>query len=122
MVSILGRTNDKVLVDLTGSAHLAGKSSGVLATAVMAQMELDYAQYVAEDNPKDIRCILTVTTDAKSAFQSASRHNCYKVLCTDDTLRERFAPFFCPYTQGLSAYHVAGGKHGSKAIIGFHPR
>ena len=78
MVSILGRKNEKALVDLAGPAHLAGKSSGVLAAAVMAQMELNYAQYVAEDNPKDIRCILT--TDAKSAFQSASRHNCYKVM------------------------------------------
>ena len=46
---------------------------GVLAAAIMAQMELDYAQYVVEENPNDIRCILT--TDAKSAFQSASRHN-----------------------------------------------
>ena len=132
MVSILSRTNDKALVDLAGPAHLAGKSSGVIAVAIMAQMELDYAQYVVEENPNDIRCILT--TDAKSAFQSASRQNCYKVLCTDDTLRERFAPFFAhthkgtlrsvfhPYTQGLSADHVAGGKHGSKAIIMFHPR
>ena len=42
MVSILGRTNDKA----AGPAHLAGKSSGVLAAAIMAQMELDYAQYV----------------------------------------------------------------------------
>ncbi len=32
-----------------------------------------------------IRCVLT--TDAKSAFQSASRSNCYKFLCTEDTLR-----------------------------------
>ena len=68
MVSILGRTNDKALVDLAGPAHLAGKSSGVLAAAIMAQMELDYAQYIVEENPNDIRCILT--TDAKSAFQS----------------------------------------------------
>ena len=64
----------------------------------MAQMELDYAQYVVEENPNDIRCILT--TDAKSAFQSASRRNCYKVLCTDDTLRERFAPFFAHTHKG----------------------
>ena len=64
---LLGRTNDKALVGLAGPAHLAGKSSGVLAAAIMAQMELDYAQFVVEDNPDDIRCILT--TDAKSAFQ-----------------------------------------------------
>ncbi len=40
-------------------------------------MELDYAQFVAEEDPDDIKCVLT--TDAKSAFQSASRNNCYKV-------------------------------------------
>ena len=57
-----------------------------------------YAQYVVEENPNDIRCILT--TDAKFAFQSASGHNCYKVLCTDDTLRERFAPFFAHTHKG----------------------
>ena len=96
--SILGRTNDKALVDLAGPAHLAGKSSGVLAAAIMAQMELDYSQFVAEDNPDDVRCVLT--TDAKAAFQSASRHNCHKVLCTEDTLRERFAPCFAHAHKG----------------------
>ena len=99
--SILGRTNDKALVDLAGPAHLSGKSSGVLAAAIMAQMELDYSQFVAEDNPDDVRCVLT--TDAKAAFQSASRHNCHKVLCTEDTLRERFAPFLHILTKALSA-------------------
>ena len=64
----------------------------------MAQMELDYAQFVVENDPDDIRCVLT--TDAKSAFQSASRSNCYKVLCTEDTLRERFAPFFAHAHKG----------------------
>ena len=98
ITSLLGRTNDKALVGLAGPAHLAGKSSGVLAAAIMAQMELDYAQFVVEDNPDDIRCVLT--TDAKSAFQSASRNNCYKVLCTEDTLRERFAPFFAHAHKG----------------------
>ena len=98
ITSLLGRTNDKALVSLAGQAHLAGKQSGVLAAAIMAQMELDYAQFVVEDNPDDIRCILT--TDAKAAFQSASRNNCYKVLCTEDSLRERFAPFFAHAHKG----------------------
>ena len=98
MTSILGRTNDKALVRLAGPAHLAGKPSGVLAAAIMAQMELDYAQFVVEDDPEDIRCVLT--TDARAAFQSASRRNCYKVLCTDDTLKERFAPFFAHAHKG----------------------
>ena len=85
-------------MDLSGPAHLSGKPSGVFAAAIMAQMELDYAQFVVEDNPENIRCILT--TDAKAAFQSASRRNCYRVLCTDDTLRERFAPFFAHAHKG----------------------
>ena len=102
MTSVLGRTNDRALVDLSGPAHLSGKPSGVLAAAIMAQIELDYAQFVVEDNPENIRCILT--TDARAAFQSASRRNCYRVLCTDDTLRERFAPFFAHSHKSFSAY------------------
>ena len=98
ITSILGRTNNKALIDLAGPAHLAGKPSGVLAAAIMAQMEIDYSQIVVEEDPQNIRCILT--TDAKSAFQSASRNNCYKVLCTEDTLRERFAPFFAHAHKG----------------------
>ena len=94
----MGRISDKALVALAGPAHLAGKSNGVLAAAIMAQMELDYSQYVTEENPDDIRCILT--TDAKAAFQSASRYNCYKVLCSDDNLKERFAPFFAHTHKG----------------------
>ena len=54
ITSILGRSNDKALVDLSGPAHLSGKPSGVLAAAIMAQMELNYAQFVVEDNPGDI--------------------------------------------------------------------
>ena len=87
--SVLGRVNDAALVELAGPSHLAGKPNGVLAAATMAAMELDYAQTV---DSEEVRCILT--TDAKSAFQSASRNNCYKVLCTDDILREDVAPFF----------------------------
>ena len=65
---------------LAGPAHLAGKPNGVLAAAIMAQMKFDYMQRVAESNVEDIRCILT--TDAEAAFQSASRKNCYEVLCS----------------------------------------
>ena len=63
-----------MLVALTGPAHLAGKPNGVLAAAIMAQMELDYIQRVAEADADSIRCILT--TDAEAAFQSASRKHC----------------------------------------------
>ena len=63
-------------------------------------MELDYSQFVAEDNPDDVRCVLT--TDAKAAFQSASRHNCHKVLCTEGTLREQLTPFLHMLTKALS--------------------
>ena len=48
MTSVLGRTNDRALVDLSGPARLSGKPSGVLAAAIMAQMELDYANFVVE--------------------------------------------------------------------------
>ena len=119
MTSILGRTNDKALVRLAGPAHLAGKPSGVLAAAIMAQMELDYAQFVVEDDPEDIRCVLT--TDARAAFQSASRRNCYKVLCTDDTLKERFAPFFAHAHKG-SQRIVWPAANDTETIIWFHPR
>ena len=44
MTSVLGQTNNRALVDLSGPAHLSGKSSGVLDAAIIAQMELDYAQ------------------------------------------------------------------------------
>ena len=38
MTSVLGRTNDRALVDLSGPAHLSGKPSGVLAAAIMARL------------------------------------------------------------------------------------
>jgi hypothetical protein len=98
ITSIQGRVHDKALVALAGPAHLAGKPNGVLAAAIMAQMELDYMQRVAESNVEDIRCILT--TDAEAAFQSASRKNCYEVLCSEATLKERFAPFFAHTHKG----------------------
>jgi hypothetical protein len=75
ITSIQGRAHDKALVALFGPAHLAGKPNGVLAAAIMAQMELDYMQRVAESDEDNIRCILT--TDAEAAFQSAaSTENC----------------------------------------------
>ena len=83
--SINDRVHDKELVHLAGSAHLA-KRNVVLSAALMAQMEIDFAQYVVESNPDIIRCILT--TDAKTAFQSASRKHCYEVLCSEPSLKE----------------------------------
>ncbi len=65
----------------------------------MAQMELDYMQRVAKSDDDNIRCILT--TDAEAAFQSAGRrHCCYEVLCSEATLKERFAPFFAHINKG----------------------
>ena len=61
-------------------------------------MELDYMQRVAESDANDIRCILT--TDAEAAFQSASRKHCYEVLCSEATLKDRFAPFFAHTHKG----------------------
>ena len=80
------------MTKLWSTWHLAGKSSGVLATAVMAQMELDYAQYVVEEISNKIRCILT--TDAKSAFQSASipTQSPLSSLQADTTATRYYAP------------------------------
>ena len=83
---------------LAGPAHLAGKPNGVLAAAIMAQMELDHMQREAESDAGSIRCILT--TDAEAAFQSASRKHCYEVLCSEATLKDRFAPFFAHTHKG----------------------
>ena len=98
ITSIQGRAYDKALVTLAGPAHLAGKPNGVLAAAIMAQMELDYMQRVAESSADSVRCILT--TDAEAAFQSASRKHCYDVLCSEETLKDRFAPFFAHTHKG----------------------
>ncbi len=84
---IQGREHDKALVALAGPAHLANKPTRVLAAGIMAQMELDYMQRVAESDEDIIRCILT--TNSEAAFQSASRRNCYEVLCSEATLKER---------------------------------
>ena len=69
------------MVELAGLVHLAGKPNGVVAAALMTQMELDYMQRRLELDPNDIRVILT--TDAEAAFQSTSRKHCYDVLCSE---------------------------------------
>ncbi len=71
---IQGRAHDNALVTLTGPAHLASKSNEVLAAAIMAHMELDYMQRVAESDEDNVGCVLT--TDAEAVFQSASRSYC----------------------------------------------
>ena len=66
----------------------------------MAQMELDYAQFVVEDNPDDIRCVLT--TDAKSAFQSARETTATK-FCALKTRCENVSPHsLCMHIRDLS--------------------
>ena len=74
---------------LTKPAHLAEKKNGVLAVALTAQMEDDYAQYIVEGDANEVSYILT--TNEKAAFQSVSRKYCYEVLCSDDKLMEQFA-------------------------------
>jgi len=51
--AIQGRLNDEELRREAGPGHLNGKKDGPLAAAVMAQMELDYAQC----NPDQVRCV-----------------------------------------------------------------
>ena len=55
-------------------------------------------QRVAESNEDSVRCILT--TDAEAAFQSANRKHYYDVLCSEETLKDRFAPFFAHTHKG----------------------
>ena len=115
--SINDRVHDKELVHLAGPAHLAGKRNGVLSAALMAQMEIDFAQYVVESDPDIIRCILT--TDAKAAFQSASRKHCYEVLCSEPSLKERFAPFFAKTHKGSQRIIWPEGKTTFEPSSGF---
>ena len=117
MTSLMGRKHNKSLVQLAGPAHLAGKPNGVLAAALMAQMELDYAQRVAEGETPSIRCILT--TDAESAFQSTSRKHCHQVLCSEPTLREQVAPFFAHTHKGSQRVYWPEGKRLLKPSSGF---
>ena len=90
--SKLYRARYKTLLFLAKPAHLTGKKNGVLTTALMTQMEGDYSQHIVEDDTSKIRCILS--TDTKSAFQSASRKHCYELLSSDNKLKEIFAAFF----------------------------
>ena len=92
--AILGRLHDDELRRSAGPGHLNGKKDGPLAAAVMAQMELDYAQC----NPHQVRCVLV--TDAKNAFQSASRSNCYRLLHGNEHLKKCLAPFFAMQHKG----------------------
>jgi len=92
--AIQGRLHDEELREEAGPGHLNGKKDGPLAAAVMAQMELDYAQC----NPDQIRCVLV--TDAQNAFQSASRNNCYRVLNNNEHLKRFLAPFFAMQHKG----------------------
>jgi hypothetical protein len=115
--SINDRLYNKEFLHLSGPAHLAGKKNGVMAAALMALMEVDYAQHVVEEDPSKIRCILT--TDAKAAFQSASRKNCYEVLCKDAKLKERFAPFFAKTHKGSQKITWLAGKTAFAPSSGF---
>ena len=112
-----GRKYDETLVQLAGPAHLAGKPNGFLAAALMAQMELDFMQCTAESDPDKITVILT--TDAKSAFQSTSRKNCYEVLGSEPTLRERFAPFFAHTHMGAQRVYWPAAKLLLTPLSGF---
>ncbi len=71
-------------------------------------------QRVAELDEDNIRCILT--TDAEAAFQFASRRHCYEVLCSEATLKERFAPFFLTLTRAHSEF-LASGKPATHTIF-----
>ena len=115
--SINDRAYNKEFLHLAGPAHLAGKKNGVMAAALMALMEVDYAQHVVEEDPSQIRCILT--TDAKAAFQSASRKHCYEVICTDAKLKERFAPFFAKTHKGSQKITWLAGKTAFEPSSGF---
>ena len=113
ITAIQGRLFDKDLHRVAGPAHLAGRRDGVLAVAVMTQMELDYSQC----NPDKTRCILV--TDAKAAFQSASRRHCYEMLQADDSLRAHLAPFFAKQHQGIQKVVWAEGNRVFPVSSGF---
>jgi hypothetical protein len=111
--AIQGRLNDEELRRKAGPGHLNGKKDGPLAAAVMAQMELDYAQC----NPDQIRCVLV--TDAKNAFQSASRNNCYRALNSNEYMRRFLAPFFAMQHKGEQNIVWAQANRVLKASSGF---
>ena len=70
--SINDSAHNKELLLLAGPAHFSGKKNGVLAAALMAQMQGDYARRIVKDNTTEIIRILT--TDVKSTLQSVSRN------------------------------------------------
>ena len=111
--AIQGRLNDEELRREAGPGHLNGKKDGPLAAAVMAQMELDYAQC----NPDQVRCVLV--TDAKNAFQSASRNNCYRTLNSNEYMRRFLAPFFAMQHKGEQNIVWAQANRVLKASSGF---
>ncbi len=85
--------------DLAGASHLGHNPSGVMAAALMAQMELDYAASV----PEELQVILKM--DASKAFQHASRGNIIHVLMQHDSLKETFAPWYA-HTQRIKQHMV----------------
>ena len=111
--AIQGRLNDEELFREAGPGHLNGKKDGPLAAAVMAQMELDFAQC----NPDQVRCVLV--TDAKNAFQSASRNNCYRALNSNEYMRRFLAPFFAMQHKGEQNIVWAQANRMLKASSGF---
>ena len=113
ITAIQGRLYDKDLHRVAGPAHLAGRRDGVLAVAVMTQMELDYSQC----NPDKVRGILV--TDAKAAFQSSSRRHCHATLQADDSLRVHLAPFFAKQHQGTQKVVWAEGHRVFPVSSGF---
>jgi hypothetical protein len=113
ITSIQGRLYDKDLHKLAGPAHLAGRKDGVLSAAIMTQMELDYAKA----NPQKTRCILL--TDAKSAFQSASRRHCLETLQSDATLNSHLAPFFAKQHLGTQRTIWSEGNRTFSVSSGF---
>lgn len=72
--AVLDRKSSAQFCELAGASHLGHTPSGVMAAALMAQMELDYAASIAEE-PRVI-----LKTDASKAFQHASRGNIYNAL------------------------------------------
>ena len=71
-------THSKIQILLAGVTHLEGKKNGLLVAALLAQIKVDYAEHILEDDAGEIICIFM--TNAKAAFRSASRKHCYKLL------------------------------------------
>ena len=108
--AVLDRKSSAQFHELAGACHLGHTPSGVMAAALMAQMELDYAASV----PEEPRVILK--TDASKAFQHASRGNIYRVLTQHDTLKATFAPWYA-HTQRLTQRMVYPSTTMDTAII-----